>query len=233
MIGLPGQTYDNVLETIDSIEDLFRRFDRRLSAFVTPMGPFIDPGSDGFERAEARGYTIRARTLAEHRALLEKRDWESILNYETRWMTRAQIVDATYDAAERLNDMKARHGRIPQQRAAEVQRRLHAARSIRRKLAEAGDGPLDAVTHRALLGEIRAFSEGTINDKAELFPPGAFLRNFRLSGILRLLWRELTYKPLATVRVSESSPYHRRWNSSSASRSDAVGAFPRNIRGKV
>ena len=46
--------------------------------------------------AERRGYRIFARTLAEHRALLEEHDWERILNYETEWMTRAEIVDATY-----------------------------------------------------------------------------------------------------------------------------------------
>ena len=190
MIGLPGQTPESVMQTTESIEALFRRFDRRLSAFITPMGPFIDPGSDGFENAEARGYNIRARTLAEHRALLEQRDWQSILNYETRWMSRAEIVDATYDAAERLNDLKERYGRITRRRAAGVRARLLAARAIRRELAEAGEGPLDPKTHRALLGEIREFSEGTINDKAELFPPGAFLRNFRIGGILKLLVRE-------------------------------------------
>lgn len=207
MIGLPGQTYDSVLETVESIGDLFRRYDRRLSAFVTPMGPFIDPGSDGFEEAESRGYRIRARTLSEHRALLEQRDWESILNYETQWMTRREIVDATYDAAERLNDLKAKHGRISEKRAAEVSSRLHAARSIRSRLAAAGSGPLDAATHRALLGEIRAFSQGTINDKTELFPPGAFLRNFRLGGILRLLARHyfLAIPRMKTTSASMSA----------------------------
>ncbi len=200
MIGLPGQTVRSVMETTDSIEALFRRFDRRLSAFITPMGPFIDPGSDGFENAEARGYTIRARTLAEHRALLEQRDWESILNYETRWMSRPEIVDATYDAAERLNDLKETYGRISAATAAEVRARMLAARSIRRELAEAGAGPLDPKTHRLLVGEIRAFSEGTINDKAELFPPGAFLRNFRISGILQLLVRETIRAAVTTIR---------------------------------
>jgi hypothetical protein len=200
MIGLPGQTALGVGEMLDAIELLFRRFDRRLSAFITPMGPFIDPGSSGFEQAEARGYRIRAHTLAEHRALLEQRDWESILNYETRWMTRAEIVDATYEAAERLNDMKWRYGRITAETADGVRRRLVAARAIRRKLADAGDAPLDAATHRALVGEIRAFSEGTINDKGELFPPSAFLRNFRIRGILRLLGREMVRSIGARVR---------------------------------
>ena len=181
MIGLPGQTYRNVMEMTDNIAALFKRFDRRLSAFITPMGPFIDPGSDGFEQAEAHGYRIRAHTLAEHSALLEQRDWESILNYETEWMTRKEIVDATYDAAERLNELKERYGRIAPRLAAAVRSRLLAARSIRRRLAEGEDVHF----------EIRQFSQGTINDKAELFPPGAFLRNFRIGGILRLLVREL------------------------------------------
>ncbi len=191
MVGLPGQTHDHVMRTVDAIEDLFRRTDGRLSAFITPMGPFIDPGSVGFERPDEHGYRLRAHTLAEHRALLEQEDWESILNYETDAMTRTEIVSATYDAAERLNDLKLRHGRIDPGRAAAVTRRLAEARSLRRRIREAG-GRLDPETHQALLGEIRAFSESTVNDKTELFPPGAFLRNFRLGGILRLLMGELS-----------------------------------------
>ena len=191
MIGLPGQTFRSVIETTDEIARLFRRFDRRLSAFITPMGPFIDPGSDGFEESERHGYIIRARTLAEHRELLVQRDWESILNYETRWMTRSEIVDATYDAAECLNNLKERYGRITSRLAAGVRTRLVAARSIRNKLAAIGESPLDPLTQRLLVGEIREFSEGTINDKAELFPSGAFLRNFRIGGIVRFAAREI------------------------------------------
>jgi len=181
MIGLPGQTHQNVLEMVDAIERLFARFDRRLSAFITPMGPFLDPGSGGFEHAEERGYVVRARTLAEHRTLLEQNDWESILNYETRWMTRAEIVDATYDAAERLNALKLRHDRIDAKTAAGVRERLTHARSLRQKLAH---------PNATLDREIAEASEGTVNDKAELFAPAAFLRNFRIGGILRLLARE-------------------------------------------
>ena len=140
MTGLPGQTRANVLATVDAIERLFERFDRRLSAFITPMAPFLDPGSEGFEHPETHGYTLFARTLAEHRALLEQNDWQSMLNYETRWMSRAEIVEATSSAMSRLDAVKARHGRAI--------------------------------------------------DKTALFPAGAFLRNFRIGGIVRLLVRE-------------------------------------------
>ncbi|HEU4886647.1 MAG TPA: TIGR04190 family B12-binding domain/radical SAM domain protein [Thermoanaerobaculia bacterium] len=183
MIGLPGQTHRGIMDMVDAIERLFVRFDRRLSAFITPMGPFLDPGSNGFEHAEARGYRLYAHTLAEHRALLEENDWESILNYETLWMSRAEIVDATYDAAERLNELKFRHGRINAKTAAGVRDRLARARAIRARLAHSS---IDATLSR----EIRDASEGTVNDKAELFAPSAFLRNFRIGGILRVLARE-------------------------------------------
>jgi B12-binding domain/radical SAM domain protein len=184
MVGLPGQTAGSVMETVDAIEQLFVRFDRRLSAFITPMAPFLDPGSDGFANPEAYGYRLRARTLAEHRALLEERDWESMLSYETQWMTRAEIVEATYTAAERLNELKRRYGRISNERAARVNARRRAARDLR--------------------GETRALSEGTLNDKAELFEPGALLRNFRIGGILRLLLRSMwrkAYRPVTAVHV--------------------------------
>jgi B12-binding domain/radical SAM domain protein len=194
MVGLPGQTYDGVLATIDSIESLFQRFDKRLSAFITPMGPFLDPGSSTFEQAEAKGYIVHARTLAEHQQLLEQSDWESILNYETRWMTRSEIVDATYAAAERLNGMKAQYGRISARDAAAVAKRLAAARSLRARL-KAGQAPAD------LVGEIRECSEGTINDKAELFQPEALVNNFRFLGILKLLVRELFGAPAASRPV--------------------------------
>jgi B12-binding domain/radical SAM domain protein len=207
MVGLPGQSYQNVLEMTDAVERLFQRFDRRLSAYITPMGPFIDPGSEGFERAEAIGYRLRARTLAEHRALLDQnRDWESFLNYSTDLMTRGEIVDATYDGAERLNALKAKYGRIAPAQAAAVAARMRSARALRQRLAEAGGGALDPAVHSALVGEIRTFSEATVNDKAELFPPGAFLRNFRLGGILRLLAREAALNVRGLPRRTAAAP---------------------------
>ena len=110
MTGLPGQTCNNVLETVDAIETLFRRFDARLGAFITPMAPFLDPGSEAFEHPERHGYRLLARTLEEHRALLEQRHWSLMLNYETEWMTRHEIARATYGASMRLDALKRKYG---------------------------------------------------------------------------------------------------------------------------
>jgi len=105
-----------VEETVEYCGHLFALGDKRLSCFISPMGPFIDPGSRGFEEPERFGYRLFARTLEEHRRLLIQPTWEYILNYETRWMSRRELVDATYDAAERLNELKVQHGRLSKRR---------------------------------------------------------------------------------------------------------------------
>src|SRR5262249_18526766 len=49
LIGLPHQTYQSVQDTAAYCEHLFEISDRRLSCFISPMGPFLDPGSRVFE----------------------------------------------------------------------------------------------------------------------------------------------------------------------------------------
>jgi B12-binding domain/radical SAM domain protein len=185
MIGLPGQTRQSVLQTIDYCERLFQLFDKRLACFISPMGPFIDPGSRGFEEPERFGYRLFARTLEEHRQLLVQPSWEHTLNYETQWMTRRELVDATYDAAERLNEIKARYRRIPRREARSVARRIAAARDLRLRLEAAG-GNAEGLAAAELSGEINRFSMSTVCDKRELFWP-RHLFNFRLGGLARLV----------------------------------------------
>jgi hypothetical protein len=114
-----------------------------------------------------------------------------MLSYETRWMTRAQLVDATYDAAERLNVAKLRTGRIGREAGARVAARVAAARDVRRRLRERASGASDPQVDEALRSDVRALSIAMLHDKRELFPPAAFLKQFRLGGILRILARDL------------------------------------------
>ena len=151
------------------------------------MGPFIDPGSRGFEEPERFGYRLFARTLEEHRQLLVQPTWEHILNYETQWMTRRELVDATYDAAERLNELKVRYRRITPRRGRGVARSIRgsagAARAARRRA-----GPDRHGSAAALRGEISRFSISTVCDKRELFWPRRVF-NFSIVEIIRILAR--------------------------------------------
>lgn len=183
MIGMPLQTYQSVQDTITYCEHLFRTSDQRLSCFISPMGPFVDPGSRVFQNPESFGYRLFAHSLEEHRRLLLEPSWERILNYETQWMSRSELVDATYDAAERLNELKLKYGRITYRRGRQVASRIAAARELRSRLAEKSQQPDGQVLHARLNADIAKYSESTICDKRELFWP-SHLFNFRLAEIV-------------------------------------------------
>lgn len=185
MIGLPQQTYQSVMETVDYCEQLFRWGDKRLQCFISPMGPFLDPGSQIFEHPERFGYRKLAHTLEEHRRLLEQPSWEHILNYETEWMTRARLVDATYDAAERLNDLKLRYGRISAKQARAVAAGIAQARRLRARVNAGMDGEMDPAAAEQLRGEIASYSQNTVCDKQELFWQRHML-SFKPAGIARV-----------------------------------------------
>ncbi len=188
MIGLPAQTTRSVRDTVEYCGHLFQLGDKRLSCFISPLGPFIDPGSRGFEEPDRFGYRLFARTLEQHRQLLIQPTWEHILNYETKWMTRRELVDATYDAAERLNELKVRHGRISRRRGRRVARGIVAARALRARLDEGAAQGRVASADADLMGEISRFSISTVCDKRELFWPRRLV-NFKIAEIARVLRR--------------------------------------------
>ncbi len=185
MIGLPRQTYGSVMETVDYCEHLFGFGDPRLQCFISPMGPFLDPGSRIFEDPARFGFRKFAHTLEEHRQLLVQPSWEQILNYETEWMTRAELVDATYDAAERLNALKLRYGRISARTARGVANGIAEARRLRARLAASSRGELDPEDAARLRGEIARYSHSTVCDKRELFWQ-RHLMGFNLPAIARV-----------------------------------------------
>jgi B12-binding domain/radical SAM domain protein len=185
MIGLPKQTYESVMETVDYCEFLFKWGDPRLQCFISPMGPFLDPGSQIFEEPERFGYRKFAHTLEEHRQLLTQPSWEHILNYETQWMTRARLVDATYDAAERLNELKLRYGRISAKQAKVVGEGIAEARRLRARLNESIEGEMAPADAEQLRGEIARFSHNTVCDKQELFWQ-RHMFSFRLPAIMKV-----------------------------------------------
>lgn len=192
LIGLPYQTQQSVAETIQYCEHLFQISDGRLSCFISPLGPFLDPGSAAFVEPERLGYHLFARTLAEHRQLLVQPSWQHILNYETLWMDREQLLAATYDAAEALNRLKLQYGRISRRRARSVARRIAKARALKAQLDSlpaAAASDLTAAGHSteysALRGDLTAFSISTVCDKRELFWR-RHLVNFHLPAILRI-----------------------------------------------
>ncbi len=136
LIGLPKQTPQSVMETVDYCGYLLDKFkgDKRLALFIAPLSPFLDPGSLGFEQPERHGYHIPFRSLEEHRQALLSPSWKYSLNYETEWMTRHQIAETAYEAILRLNRLKAKYGVISKQLAELGEQRIEAAREMMHRI---------------------------------------------------------------------------------------------------
>ena len=170
MIGLPSQTAQSVNDTVRYAERLYEKFKgKRLFPFISPLAPFLDPGGNAFEYPERHGYRTRARTLEDHLRLATMPSWKHVLNYETVWMTRDEIVDSTYAAGLGLNDVKKKMGLVSDEVASATRARITAAASLSAKIDNliANGGPIEEGLE-ALSDEARGLSESTVCDKSEL-----------------------------------------------------------------
>lgn len=96
MIGLPRQTPHSVQQTLEYCETLLKEYTKngstRVHPYISPLAPFLDPGSRAFENPEKYGYKLFYKTLEEHRQALLTPSWKYMLNYETKWMSRDELV---------------------------------------------------------------------------------------------------------------------------------------------
>ncbi len=132
MIGLPEQTIGSAIGSSDFARHMYgtTNNDDRLSFFTSPLAPFLDPGSIAFEDPGKFGYKQFARTLEEHRARLAYPYWRDVLSYETLWMTRDQIVETSYNAADKLNEVRAEAGQISRDDLKLIRERSENARAL-------------------------------------------------------------------------------------------------------
>ncbi len=173
MTGIPGQTARSVLETPEHVRGLYERVgnDPRLLTFISPMAPFLDPGSRAYDDPAEYGYTRRASTLEEHRQLLIQPSWKQIMNYESASMSPDEMVDATYRAAIALNEVKARAGVVERAAAMETHERIWRARQAMESIDQAMSAadPHERATRLASLRqEIAQLNESTVCRKKEL-----------------------------------------------------------------
>ena len=136
MIGLPYQTPQKALDTVDYCRDLLKKFGKRLNPLISPLAPFIDPGSLAYEESERFGYKVLYWSLEEYRKALLQPSWKYTLGYETNWMTREEIVETTYQIALCLNQVKAEFGVIDPHTAKKIEERIHETVEMMKKLDE-------------------------------------------------------------------------------------------------
>ena len=187
MTGLPKQTYDSVVDTSRYLENLLKEFKhkQRVHPFISPLAPFLDPASKAFEEPERYGYRLLLTTLEEHRQVLKSPSWKYMLNYETEWMTRDEIVMSTYDSALTFNQLKLEHGLIKPKVAEGVRNRARGAidlmKAIDRIVVDHGFDCKEIMSLKQRADKLR---DSSICQKNELhWPATSFMRNAP-----RILW---------------------------------------------
>ncbi len=191
MVGLPGQTSQSVSQTIGYCEELLEKYGRNGSAkihpYISPLAPFLDPGSLAFEDPQKYGYRLFYKTLEEHRQALLQPSWKYMLNYETEWMSRDELVASTYDAAFELNRLKAKYGLLKQKEAKNIEVRIRKAKELIRRIDEIvliKDKELREQKMVELTNRFDQLGSSTICGKKELRWPARLVR-FNLLKVLQ------------------------------------------------
>lgn len=183
MVGLPLQDYDSVMETVEYCGKLLDFYGKegRLLPMIAPLAPFIDPGSLVFEEPERFGYRLFSKTLREHRMAMLMPSWKYTLNYETEWMSRDDIVRASYDSALLLLDLKEKHGILEKKKAESIKEYIRRAFRLIERIDKQGE------IDEAIRSEIFSLNSHTfLCDKHELEWPirGLKLNIVRVIGLL-------------------------------------------------
>jgi B12-binding domain/radical SAM domain protein len=194
LTGIPYQTRESILGIPDFVEYLYSGLNgnrSKLVCFAAPLAPFVDPGSLAFEKPELYGYRIVRRTLEDHRQAIVEPSWKYWLNYESEYLSRDDLADATYECAYRLNAVKYRAGAIGEAEYNRVARNIQKARELMERIDDVYHSSLSPVEKEAryfdLKEDMRRYSMSTVCEKRELEWNVSQLRKFRLRGILKAL----------------------------------------------
>ncbi|PGV49541.1 TIGR04190 family B12-binding domain/radical SAM domain protein [Bacillus sp. AFS037270] len=172
MVGIPGQTYTSAVENIDFCETIHLACnkDPRIFYFVAPLAPFLDPASPAFEHPEVHGLKKYCHTLEDHRKAITQPSWKHMLSYETKDMTRDDIVNSTYEAAERLNDFKLEYNLINKEDYYDIREKIEKSKEYIKKIDHALSLPADEQAFKLarIQEEIEELNKYSICGKNEL-----------------------------------------------------------------
>jgi radical SAM superfamily enzyme YgiQ (UPF0313 family) len=122
-------------ETLKEMWDLWGRImSRKTPKFFTSVdfGPMVllDPGSIAYESPTRFGYRMLFTTFNQIREKLSSPLWVDWVNYETRYLTRDQVVQSIFEATKVWIDLYEKHGLFDQKRAYDERIRLQLEKRI-------------------------------------------------------------------------------------------------------
>jgi B12-binding domain/radical SAM domain protein len=189
MTGLPGQTKKSIMETVDFCKVIYEEigWDKRFMPFISPMAPFLDPGSRAFEEPEKFGYKLTRKNLKDHIEAMTMPSWKYILNYKSKYISKDELVNATYEAAIGLNDLKAKAGGISREIAEMNEERITMAVKVMADIdliMKIEDKDTRKEKLQELKEKIHSYSMSTVCEKKELEFP-LFNRKFNWFEIIK------------------------------------------------
>ena len=189
MIGLPLQTQVSVLDTLDYCDKLIKQFggDGKVHPYISPLAPFLDPGSLAFEHPEKHGYKLFFRTLEEHRMASLAPSWKHTLNYETEWMSRDEIADVTYESAIGLCRLKRKYGLLNAKEGVKLEKRIAREKQMLEEIDNSmlpGEMTDDVAELKKIMSNYNFVDHSTMCPKEEMKWPSR-LMGFRLLRIIK------------------------------------------------
>jgi clorobiocin biosynthesis protein CloN6 len=155
-IGMPQQGPASVQETVQYCLHLLEKFKgQNVNPMICPMIPFLDPASTFFEYPQDHGYRVFFRTAEEHRQGMERASLINRINYETRWLSREQLVDVGFHAVRSLMEAKAACSVLPRSCVADYNARIDDALQFIPVVHEADNiaDPVERARELDLLGD--------------------------------------------------------------------------------
>jgi clorobiocin biosynthesis protein CloN6 len=113
-IGMGEQDERSAMGSLDYARRLLEVFrGQNVNPMICPMIPFLDPASEFFEHPEKHGYRVFHRSVEEHRRGMERASLLNRINYETKWLSRADLVRVGFRAVRELMEAKADMRALP------------------------------------------------------------------------------------------------------------------------
>lgn len=123
-LGISGQGENELDQDIKYAAELMKvQKDKKMKvySFISPLTPFIDPGSLIYEKPEKYGFHITARTITEYYDMLDRgKSWIDFLNYYNDWMGPADIERLTYISEIKMIKARKEVGLIDPQSAEKI-----------------------------------------------------------------------------------------------------------------
>jgi B12-binding domain/radical SAM domain protein len=212
MVGVPGQTYESTLKNIDFCETIHLscQKDPRIFYFVAPLAPFLDPASPAYENPDLFGYKKFCHTLEDHRKAITQPSWKHMLSYETKEMTRDDIVNATYEAAKLLNHFKLKYYLIDNETFFDIEEKIEKSIAYIDRIDQVLTLPQDlqAKELAKIRKEIQELNRYSICGKNEL--KWEVKKNYSDVFSLALVGLELLYEDYAIKIRHQLRPNNRK-----------------------